>query len=366
MRKGLGICCLLLAAATLLCACSTNKDEKAQAVPCIYWAVSENRAAEMQSLSEAYNAVHPDTPIALHTTVFRSDQIDDQLWTLLHSGVLERNDDVPDLVDVAYPDVEKYVSPLSCLLYPLDEMRAAAESAGVNGEIFEAFTYRSVCFGMPYGSGCMRLVFRAELLAAYDIVPEKLKTWEDFRAAGERYHEASGRYLLSVDMDDYLLFLTLLLQNAGTERISQTHYEQTLLQIQQMYRSGALTIMPGGHYDSKSFLQAFAEGEIACVLLPESEVTNFMVICGDVPDLSSCAIPEQAVSIPAYAAAIPTAAKNYLVMQDFLNFVATAAGSPLLVQTNHMEALPVRNAEQTGVYLSDYKLELARLLLQQS
>ena len=364
MQRGLRMCCLLLAAAMLLCACSKNKDEETQAVPCIYWTVSETRAAEMQSLSEAYNAAHPDTPIALQTTVFRSDQIDVRLWTLLHSGVLERNDDVPDLVDVAYPDVEKYVSPLSCLLYPLDEMRAAAESAGVDGEIFEAFTYRNVCFGMPYGPGCMRLVFRAELLAEYGIAPEELKTWEELRVAGERYHAASGQYLLSVDMDDYLLFLTLLLQNAGTERISQTHYEQTLLQLQQMYRSGALTIMPGGRYDSKSFLQAFAAGEIACVLLPEPEVTNFMDLCGDVPALSSCAIPEQTVRIPTYAAAIPTAAKNYLAMQELLNFVVTADGSPLFVQTEHAEALPVRNAEQTGAYLSDYKLELARLLLQ--
>lgn len=353
---------ILLAAVLLaaLCGCRAKERTQAETVVCSYWTVSESRAAQMQALAERYNAVHPQTPIELQTTVFRSDQIDDRLWTLLHSGVLERSDTVPDLVDVAYQDMEKYVSPFSCLLYPLDAVRAAAEAAGADTDTFDAFTYRDVCFGVPCGASRMRVAYRAELLAQCKVDPDAMKTWEDVRALGWRYHEASGKYLFSVDMDDYLFFLTLLLQNADGAEVSQTQYEKTLLQIRHMYRSSALTLMPGGRHDSKSFRQAFEQGEIACVLLPESEIAELRAACG-ADDIKICAIPGRAVSIPVYAATIPTAAENYLLMREFLEFAA--AETEMFRFAPDSEALPVQNAEGTGVYLTAYKLELAKLLL---
>ena len=48
-------------------------------------------------------------------------------------------------------------------------------------------------------------------------------------------------------------------------------------------------------------------------------------------------------------------------MQEFLEFAA--AETEMFRFAPDSEALPVQNAEGTGVYLTAYKLELAKLLL---
>ncbi len=364
----LGVTAGLLA--VLLSACAEQSSSQPP-TDCVYWTNSDIKADYMQGKVDEWNAQNPDQPIRLYTTVLSGDLIDEKLWTALHSGVLEFESAVPDLVDIAYPDLQKYVDPLSCLLYPLDTLVERAWPDGDQPDIFSGFCYRNVYFGLPYGSGRMKVVYRESLLNDAGFTGKNIADWQDFCRLGEELYAATGTYLLPLDMDLYYVFMTLLAQKAGSGKLTEETYESTLETIETMYDQHVICLMPGGRSDSNRFRQAFAQGEVACVMLPETELADFWA-SNDL-DADSCLVadvPGAGVIVPSYATAITTAGDHYALMQELMYFsrlggsgqkdLATAMGCTL----SGAEQIPVSNAEAPAEFLERYKLELARILLE--
>lgn len=346
----------------LLSGCA-DKKQSAEATDCVYWTVSETRKAFMEKQAELWNMQNLEKQIALDIKVIARDLIDEKLWSALHSGILQLDNSVPDLVDIEYQNMEKYAAPYNCMLYPLDNIVKKFEDAYGENKAFDGFSYRDICFGIPEGSGKMVIVYQVDALKECGIDYKSITSMEAFENAAAMYHDLTGNYLCSVDMEHYYFFLSLFLQEQLKEEIGVA-YQNTLNEIERLYDENVICIMEGGRSDSRSFKEAFLNGEIASVYLPVTAAEEFIEKLDGVHcELGE--IPGAEVSIPEFATAVTIVSEKYSLMQDFLSF-AKLEGELQSNEAFFEDAnLMTQNTEKIANYLERYKLELAKRIMKE-
>lgn len=336
--------CAIVALA-LLNGCCTAEDVTALA----FWTDSSERAEEMRSAAALWNEAHPDQALSISATVFQSDIIDDKMWTALHSGVLMPGMQQPDIADIDYAHFSRYVNPQIWLLCPLNRWIGAQP-----GTAYAAFTYGGICMGIPTGSGEMSAIYNAKALESAGIDAESIRTWEDFLAAGRLYHRETGCAFLAVDMDSYLVFLTLYQQLAAEDGAETGLYSRTLAFLTSLFDANIACIMPGGRSDSRSFREAFASGTAACTFLRRGEAGGL--------DGQVCPLPamngEEGVWIPGRALCVTTFCENIDLAAAFIEFAAGTVKEPA------PGVLFPGNTEKTLGFIEGYKLDLAKMILQ--
>lgn len=329
---------------------------------CVYWTVSESKKLWMEEQVEKWNEQYPNKPLDMEIQVIAKDLIDEKLWSTLHSGILQLNNGVPDLVDIEYQNMEKYVAPYNCMLYPLEQIVTTYEEKYGENKIFDGYVYRDICFGIPEGSGRMAIVYQTDALEACKINCENITSIEEFEKSAKEYFECTGNYFCSVDMGHYYFFLSLLLQEQQKGKSIEGAYQRTLEKIQDLYDENEICMMEGGRSDSRSFLEAFSEGRIASVYLPVSAVNDFIEKLGGI----SCTvqdIPGEKVSIPEFAAAVTIVSEKYSLMQEFLSFAMLEGELQSNKEFWDDKELQTQNTEEIRHYLEIYELELAQRLL---
>lgn len=314
-----------------------------------FWTNSQSRADDMAERARQWNALEPSRPVRLDTTVYSADMIDEKLWTVLHSGVLVPGVEPPDMADVEYQNLPKYINPLNCLFYPLDSILEGAPK-----ETLEAYCYRGMCFGVPADSGEMAVLCRRAALDEAGIDPAAMKTWNDFRAAARKYYEKTGKPFFAVDMDHYLAFLTVYLQIAARDG-EQAAHAGALHLLAAMFDAKEAGMMPGGRVDSRGFREAFTSGEAACAFVRRADVTvsaeeAYLV---EIPTLDGSA----EVWMPGYATCVTTFCEDYALVMAFLAFAQPVQARP------SENALRPGNAERVLDSLNRYELQLASLVL---
>ena len=314
-----------------------------------FWTVSQARADAMSASAEAWNAAYPDRTISLQASMFASDMFDEKLWTVLHSGVLAPDLIPPDIVDVEYQNIAKYVNPQNSLFYSLDGSGVSMSPAT------EPFFFRGMCFALPVESGEMKIVYNLEALSAADMDPATIASWSEFEAFAAEYTRRTAKPFLGIDIDHYLTFLTLYLLN--TEQMEEEEaYRHTLETLAGMVKQESACLMPGGRLDSRSFREAFINGDIACAFMrvgdAEEYQDSFSVL--PLPQMGD----ESGVWIPGYGVCVTTFCRDYILAMDFLRFACADAAEPadgMLIS---------QNTEITQRILEDYEMELAYMIFE--
>jgi len=348
---------LIVVAALLLAGCGQSKEKSVNnATEFTYWTVNSVYEQYHLDMAQKWNTAHPDRQISLKTRVLEGNQINDKLWTTLHSGMLVSGYDVPDLIDIEYQDFADYVAQNNCLLYPLFE----SEQVKANKQ-FEAYIYRDLCFGIPYGMDKMVLYYNEELLAEAGIRMDDILTWDDFVAAGRQYYQNTGKAFTSIDAGHYDFYITLLSQQGMDYNNTSLGLksEKSILMLEFMERlvtEHVAVLMPGGRADSSLFYSAFGEGEIAVLL---DQLSRAAVLADRLPELSGkigiSYIPQMSggeptqVWIPGYATAITMTCDAEALLKEFLEFARLneAAWQIMLSETGG------------GFYLTDAQIDAA-------
>jgi len=320
---------LILLFAICLSGCGKPSDEPSK-VKFTYWTVNDIYANFFEQQAEEWNQLNPDNQIQLNIKALYSDQIDYILQTTLNSGVSSPDLGIPDFVDIQYCNMPNYISQFNCLLHPLNIITEKHTNYYMNEALFDAYTYRDICFGIPYGSEYMVMYYNKDLLNNAGIEPDNINTWKDFLDAGETLCEKTGIPLLAVDIDDYDVFITILSQtgfryNSGMV-MGTSRYLRVLDFLEELIDKKCGIIMPGGRVDSKSFKKAFQNEEIGAVMGRISDAGKF---AADFPELEGklfvSTLPEwegsgRGVFTPGYATAITAQCKDTMLLKEFLVF----------------------------------------------
>ena len=319
-----------------------------EAMTLAFWTDSRARADEMRAAALLWNEGHPDRTIALSVTQFDADIIDDRMWTAMHSGVLMPGLQQPDIADIEYARFPRYVNPQIWLLCPLSRWLGAQP-----GTAYAAFTYGSLCMGIPVGSGEMAVIYSARALKEAGVDVSGIRTWDDFISAGRRYRRETGNPFLAVDMDSYLVFLTIYQQLSKDNSDGEAVYAQTLSFLTSLFDANIACIMPGGRADSRAFREAFESGAAPCAFVRLEDADGYDALVGPVPAMGE----ETGVWIPSRALCVTTFCDDIDLAASFIEFAAGTVREP------PQGVLFPGNTEGTLDYIQNYKLELAKMIL---
>ncbi len=385
MRKLRLVLVMALVAGSALAACSWPGRSAADADTQLpfavkYWTASKSRSQYMQQMALAWNRLYPQRALNLQVSVFEDDRIDSMTWTSLHSGILLPGLEAPDLVDVDFQYFPKYANQRYCLLNPLNEIVTRYLQEQGNSGVLYAYTYREMCFGIPFGADDMILVYQNDILTAAGIDMQTVETWDDFIQAGVRLREAGDARMIGMDMDDYLVFLMVLqqlCQQSGETAPNEALYTQTLTMLRSLYESGVAVLMPGGRIHSKLFLESFLAGDIACVLMRRADYLEMLPKLSDIAQSLGTMTPpgfggSQPARVPGDATAITTACTQMRLLMDFLTFarldpqaqteMAEWFGYTLTEQETLRGDECLLNADDVLAYLETYEMDLAALI----
>lgn len=376
MKKVIGLLLLICFLSNQL-GCTSQKTRPPKQTIC-YWTTSDIKKNYMLQMADTWNSAHPEQFIDLQVVVFEEDQIDAKLWTTLHAGVIVPGMKPPDLVDIEFQNFEKYVSPTNCLLSPLDTIVARYMLRVNNHTELDSYRYRGFYFGIPFGADNMVAIYNESLLADYGFTSKGVITWSDFNRLGRVIHRQSGKHLISIDMNSYLFFTTLLLQFSeqdGTFCVDEEAYRAALGMAAALYNNNVATLMPGGRTDSRTFIETFVHGDILCALIRQSNVAEFLEACSGMDsELVIQKIPrtgdKHEIWIPGYATAIPVGCESFELVQEFLYFsklteqaqqaMQTTLNSGLAMVSLADDPLYVSDAVEFGKFLARYELDLIK------
>ena len=102
---------------------------------------------------------------------------------------------------------------------------------------------------------------------------EDIKTWDQFKEAGVKYHEATGKYFACVETSASWMVNLMLAQKGGDYvdangdlNLTSKELTEVLEYIKGMQETGAFATVPGGQPITRKRIQATIQGNMQCRL----------------------------------------------------------------------------------------------------
>lgn len=250
-----------------------------------FWTFVEMHGNFYEQMAEKWNAEHPDKQIKLNVNVMPFDDMHNKLQIALNSGT-----GTPDFVDIEVSKFANFTQGTPALM----DLTKAAEPYTSTGDIVQSrldiYSNDGKLYGIPTHVGATVAFYNTELLEAAGIDYTTIKTWDDFKEAGSKYYEKTGKYLGTVDTSA-LWIPNLIMAELGSDylkedgnlNIDSKDLQKTMEIIKDMQDANAVQTMPGGQPDKEEAYGVINNGDYACVIMPiwyMSRYTNYM------PDLS--------------------------------------------------------------------------------
>lgn len=172
------------------------------------WAPEFNGAAMNEAISR-YTAAHPDVKITV--VDFAKGDLEQKLQTQLASGTTEG---LPDIVLIEDYGAQKYLLSFPGAFEPLTDKIDYSKFAQYKVDLA---TVDGQTYSLPFDSGVTGLFYRSDLLEAAGYKAEDLQdiTWEQLIEVGDKVKAATGKPLLSIDINDAGA-LRIMMQSAGS------------------------------------------------------------------------------------------------------------------------------------------------------
>ena len=138
-------------------------------------------------------------------------------------------------------------------------------------------------YGLPTHVGATVAFYNTELLEAAGIDYTTIKTWDDFKAAGEKYYAATGKHLGTADTSAGWQTSALLAQQGsdyvdenGKPQLNSKEMIRALTTLKELQDANAIATVPGGQPDTEEAYGAFNQGDYACAIMPFWQMSRYV------------------------------------------------------------------------------------------
>lgn len=265
-------------AATMLVGCgggaaSTAKDSSGKGTDSVasgdklqMWTFVDQHAAFFQKMLEKWNTKNPDKKLDIEFTVLPYDDMHNKLQSALLSG-----QGAPDICDV---EVGKFPNFLKGepQLETLDDVAAPYKDKVVKSRM-DLYSKGGHVYGFDYHVGAVVAYYNDDLLSKAGIDYKTIKTWDDFKVAGEKYYKATGKYMGTADTAGSTT-LSLMLGELGSDyttsdgkpNINSPEMVKALTTLKGLQNANAIHTIDGGQPDTDPGKAAINNGDIAVVI----------------------------------------------------------------------------------------------------
>lgn len=240
----------------------------AEGTPLELWTFQEVHRQFYESMAEKWNEENPDKPVNLTVSVQPFDDTHNKLTIALQSG-----EGAPDMCDVeinkfpTYLEGEPQFMDLTSYVDPYRDDIVAAR--------LEVYSKDGVNYGIPTHVGATVAFYDTSLLEPAGVDYKEIKTWDDYKEAGLKVVEATGKAMGAAETGGTFIYQAMLAaQDAdmtdenGDPALDSEASIKALSTIQELVEAGVDQTIPGGSVDGEEGYGAINAGGYATIIRP--------------------------------------------------------------------------------------------------
>jgi arabinosaccharide transport system substrate-binding protein len=233
--------------------------------------------------AKKWNDEHPDQQINLKATTYPYTDMHNKLKVALQSGV-----GAPDICDVEIGQFPNFLKGTPQLVV-LDDIIAQDKDKFVQSRL-DIYSKNGKLYGIPTHVGATVAFYNKEIFNEAGVDYTKIKTWDDFRAAGKIIKERTGKwmnYIAQTASWDFMLMTGqqdsgIFDKDGNVILDNETNIKTLQLLHDMIYIDKISTVSPGGQVDTEEGFGAVNKGTVASVIMPFWYTSRFLA---NMPDL---------------------------------------------------------------------------------
>ena len=243
------------------------------------WTFIENHQDFYTNMAEKWNEANPDKKVKLVLSNMAYDDMHNKLSLALESG-----EGAPDVVDIelgkfpAFTTGKIGLMDLTSAIEPYKDkvVESRLDLYGKDGKYY----------GFPTHVGTTVAFYNTEELEAAGIDYTTIKTWEDFKNAGVKYKEETGKTFAAAETTAQWTLNLMLAQKSGSYLkedgsldVNNDTMVECLQYMKDMQADGALDTIAGGQPDNEEAYPLYNSGDVAAAIMPfwqTSRYTSYM------------------------------------------------------------------------------------------
>ena len=243
------------------------------------WTFIENHQDFYTDMAEKWNEENPDRKVKLVLSNMAYDDMHNKL-----SLALEYGEGAPDVVDIELGKFPAFMTG-NIGLKDLTDAIAPYKDNVVESRL-DLYSKDGKYYGLPTHVGTTVAFYNTEELEAAGIDYTTIKTWDDFKEAGIKYHEATGKTFAAAETTAQWTLNLMLAQKGGSYLkedgsldVNNDKMVEVLQCMKDMQDAGALATIAGGQPDNEEAYPLYNSGDVAAAIMPfwqTSRYTSYM------------------------------------------------------------------------------------------
>lgn len=255
------------------------------------WTFIENHQDFYTDMAEKWNEENPDRKVKLVLSNMAYDDMHNKLSLALESG-----EGAPDVVDIELGKFPAFMTG-NIGLKDLTDAIAPYKDNVVESRL-DLYSKDGKCYGLPTHVGTTVAFYNTEALEAAGIDYTTIKTWDDFKEAGIKYHDATGKTFAAAETTAQWTLNLMLAQKGGSYLkedgsldVNNDKMVEVLQCMKDMQDAGALATIAGGQPDNEEAYPLFNDGEVAAAIMPFWQTSRYLSYMTDLSGKVAIAAP---------------------------------------------------------------------------
>lgn len=255
------------------------------------WTFIENHQDFYTDMAEKWNEENPDRKVKLVLSNMAYDDMHNKLSLALESG-----EGAPDVVDIELGKFPAFMTG-NIGLKDLTDAVAPYKDKVVQSRL-DLYSKDGKCYGLPTHVGTTVAFYNTEALEAAGIDYTAIKTWDDFKEAGIKYHDATGKTFAATETTAQWTLNLMLAQKGGSYLkedgsldVNNDKMVEVLQCMKDMQDAGALATIAGGQPDNEEAYPLFNDGEVAAAIMPFWQTSRYLSYMTDLSGKVAIAAP---------------------------------------------------------------------------
>lgn len=255
------------------------------------WTFIENHQDFYTDMAEKWNEENPDRKVKLVLSNMAYDDMHNKLSLALESG-----EGAPDVVDIELGKFPAFMTG-NIGLKDLTDAIAPYKDNVVESRL-DLYSKDGKYYGLPTHVGTTVAFYNTEELETAGIDYTTIKTWDDFKEAGIKYHEATGKTFAAAETTAQWTLNLMLAQKGGSYLkedgsldVNNDKMVEVLQCMKDMQDAGALATIAGGQPDNEEAYPLFNDGEVAAAIMPFWQTSRYLSYMTDLSGKVAIAAP---------------------------------------------------------------------------
>lgn len=241
-----------------------------------YWTFVDLHGKHFSKMLELWNAANPDRQIKLNVTVMPYDDMHNKLLLAVQTG-----EGAPDISDI---ELGRFPDFLAAKEVPLVDLTSVVEP--YKGKIVQSrldiYSKEGTVYGLPTHVGASVTFYNTEILDAAGVDYTTIKTWDDYKQAGMKVYEATGKYMGTADTSATWQAAMICAQLGtdltdanGVPQVNSPEMIKGFEMLKDLQDNNVISTIPGGQPDTEEAKGEYNMGNYASAIMPLWYMSRF-------------------------------------------------------------------------------------------